>query len=325
MNLSNITTNIESLDPSYYHLRMASPESSRLIVVFSSRGATPSKFSFFNTFEKYKCNVLHITPPDFSWYHTGLVGFGSDPKEAFTRLSKIIDGFCILKKIDEIVLIGSSMGGYGALLYSTLTKHTMKVKVLSFGVETILKLPNSKSSEGDFVALDEFKDIRGFDFSHVDANIIYGEFDLIDSYCALCMKGKPGINLISHIFSKHNVPEEISKSISIIDFFKQIIEESLYFYGRGHMSSALNSRDIYTLLSSPQFNDDYINSLEIALKKYPTFGFGLNRLGVYYHNMGKLKEALILIKKSILISPNFPNSLEHLKAIEIKMENISAQ
>ncbi|WP_426785754.1 tetratricopeptide repeat protein (plasmid) [Rahnella variigena] len=321
MKTAKITADIESLNPSYYHLRMASPEKKRLLVVFSSRGAKPGEFSFFKTFEIYKCNVLHITPPDFSWYHTGLVGFGNDPKEAFIKLSKIIDEFCIINNIEEIVLIGSSMGGYGALLYSTLTKHSMSVRVLSFGVETILKLPNSKSEEGEFIPLDEFKDIRGFDFSHVDVNIIYGEFDLIDSYCALCMKGKPGVNLISHIFSGHNVPETVSSSIAIVEFFTQIIEDSLYFYGRGHMSSALNSRDISPLISGAQFNDEYITSLEIALKKYPTFGFGLNRLGVYYHNKDMLKEAYKLIQKSILINPKYPNSLQHLKTIEEKLAN----
>lgn len=211
------------------------------------------------------------------------------------------------------------MGGYGALLYSTLTKHSIKVKVISFGVETVLKLPNSKSEEGEFLPLDEFKDIRGFDFSHVDVNIIYGEFDLIDSYCALCMKGKPGINLISHASSGHNVPETVANTIGIAEFFKLIIEDSFYFHGRGHMSSALNSRDILPLISCAQFSNEYIYSLESALKKYPAYGFGLNRLGVYHHNKDMFEEAYEFIKKSILINPKYPNSLQHLKSIEAKL------
>ncbi len=321
MNTSKMTLGLESLDPAYYHLRMGNPTESRLLVVFSSRGATPGNFSFFKVFTAYRCNVLHITPPDFSWYHTGLVGFGSDPKTAFHKLSELIEELCLTNDINEIVLIGSSMGGYGALLYSTLTQHTPSVRVISFGVETILKLPNSKSAEGEFFSLPEFNDIRGFDYSHVEANIIYGEFDLIDSYCALCMKGKPGINLISHQNSQHNVPEAVSSTIGIVEFFRQIIEGGTYFYGRGHMSHALNARDILPLLTNEQFNSDYVKCLHSAIRKYPAFGFGLNRMGVYFHNAGEIEKALEYIKKSILIHPKYTNSLQHLKSIEAKIKS----
>ncbi|SPD67960.1 conserved protein of unknown function (plasmid) [Cupriavidus taiwanensis] len=312
------TTEISPLldsNANYYLWRDGAPEDNRLFIVFSSRGARPGVFSFYNTFQKLGVNVLHVTPPDYTWYQSGLIGLGTNATTAMLALGEIVSKVCITRDIREIILVGASMGGYGALLYGLLNKHDCPVRVIAFSAETLLLLPNSRSSEAPFHVPEDLRDLRDADYSHLDASILFGEFDLIDSYCALSIVKRPGISLISLTSATHMIPEALNKSIGIVDFFKTFLNGGRYVPGQGHMQYALESTDMQPLITAPQFSEEYLTSLKHCLRKYPNFGFGWNRLGVYLRNRNRLDEAHYALNRSKAINPTFQNTLEHLQAV----------
>ncbi len=90
------------------------------------------------------------------------------------------------------------MGGYGALIYGALSSRKIKTTLILFGTETILKLPYSKSSESEFDILKKFKDVRFLDYSDLDVNMIFGEFDIVDTYCALSMRHDRNFSFFMH-------------------------------------------------------------------------------------------------------------------------------
>ena len=105
------------------------------------------------------------------------------------------------------------MGGYGALVYGALSSRKVNTTLILFGTETVLKLPYSKSAENHFEVLDKFKDVRYLDYSGLDVNMIFGEFDIVDSFCALSMKYDKNFSLYSCACAAHIVPEYLNTLI----------------------------------------------------------------------------------------------------------------
>lgn len=311
---------VHLLNPEHYLWRGKDVNDKRLFVVFSSRGAGPGDFSFYKTFDSLNVNVLHITPSDFSWYQKGLVGLGDTLPIAFKSLSEKLDDFCIKHNIEKIICVGASMGGYGALAYGALSSRKIATTIIVFGTETVLNLPGSKSSESKFDVLEKFKDIRFLDYSNLDVNMIFGEYDLVDSYCALSMRHDKNFSFYSCSSAAHVVPEYLNNQVGIVNFFKEFLSGGRSFIGRGHIASSLYPEDIEPLLFNPQFSDAYNQAINDCIRKYPAFGLAWNRLGVYLHNSGQLAQALDAIKRSYSISPTYQNTLEHLKSIRIKLQ-----
>jgi hypothetical protein len=316
---------VKELDGNYYNWKLKDKSDKRVFIVFSSRGAEPGDFSFYKTFDKLDVNVLHITPPDFTWYQSGLVGLGDSLEISFDKLANKVVSFCEDFEAVKIFIVGASMGGYAAVLFSSMLSMAARVsyspEVICFGTEMILKLPNSKSSELDFFVADRLKDIRHFDFVNVKINMIFGEFDLVDTYCALIMKEHPSFYLYSCSSSGHLVPEFLNKTVTIVEFFRSFISGGKSFIGRGHIDSEVNADDIYPLVFSKPFSEEYLSALNLCLKKYPAFGYGWNRLGVYHHNNSNLADASNCLKKSQLINSDFSNTTQHIASVRKKIED----
>ncbi|ORJ50984.1 hypothetical protein B2M27_07590 [Kluyvera intermedia] len=311
---------VGDLHRDYYLWRAKDIQGKRLFVVFSSRGAGPGNFSFYKTFERLNVNVLHITPSDFSWYQNGLVSLGDDLPTAFKALSERLDSFCLSYHIHEVICLGASMGGYGALVYGALSSRKVNTTLILFGTETVLKLPYSKSAENHFEVLDKFNDIRYLDYSGLDVNMIFGEFDIVDSFCALSMKYDKNFSLYSCACAAHIVPEYLNAQIGIVNFFNEFLSGGRSFIGRGHMATELYPEDIYPLLFDAPFSENYNKAIKRCIEKYPAYGFAWNRLGVYLHQNGKLMDSLEALKRSHLIHPAYQNTLEHLKAVRTKLK-----
>ena len=310
---------VPELDRNYYFWRGTNLSDKRLFIIFSSVGAYPGNFSFFRTFETLNVNVLHITPPDFSWYQNGLNGISDNIETSFVELSSLIESFCHDVGICEIYITGASMGGYAAMVYASLSKKSINLTVISFGTETILKLKDSKSRQFNFDIKKGYRDIRNLNYSGINVNMIFGEFDMVDSYSALTMSYRKNFNLYSCQASGHAVPEYFNKKIGIVNFFKSFLNGGKSFIGRGHMPSELDEFDLIELINNDQLSSLYVEALYKCIKKYPAFGYGLNRLGAYLHMKGDLKEAKNALEQSLLINPDYQNSLEHLINIKRKL------
>ena len=102
---------IKDIENEYIFLKRGqNPDDKILFVSFGSKGG---KFNFTNILKKY--NALFLRCDDDSWYHN-LKGIAEDVTGVVSIINKIKcdHGF------EKIIVVGSSMGGYGSLLYGSL-------------------------------------------------------------------------------------------------------------------------------------------------------------------------------------------------------------
>jgi tetratricopeptide (TPR) repeat protein len=323
--MDQLTTSLSCLgfDDQHAKLYLNNPTDSSLYVVFGVKGTKPGKFAFFKTFMLLKVNILFIAPDGDNWYQNGIPTFGDNIEKVCSRLDELINILIEKFNFREVRLFGSSMGGYLSLFYISYSRLETPLNALVMGAETKLKLPYSQSLACPFNVDDEYKDIRFLDFKNRKVDMFAGEFDLIDTYSALCMKNIPGFKVHTHMYSGHVFPRTIEDTIGMNSFLTDFFNGSKYFIGTGHLSQYLNANDLEPLIHTTQFSKEYIDCIKSCLRKYSGFGWAWNRLGVYLHNQGKLEEAKNALQKSLLIHANNANTIEHLDVINKKMNNIS--
>lgn len=111
--------------------------SKKLVVFFSGTGKSNGKFDFWKVGRQVRENLIFINNGNNQWYQSGVPGLGSSVAETVSRLKSLSSSL----GATEIFAIGASMGGYGAVLYGSL----LEAKVMAFGVDTLLKIPGSRS------------------------------------------------------------------------------------------------------------------------------------------------------------------------------------
>lgn len=313
-------SSLSGLDELHFKFEHCNKDDKRLFIVFGARGAKPGAFGFYKTFVGLRLNTIFVTGHEDKWYQNGIPSLGDDLESAMYSFDIRVKGICQELGFSSVTLIGSSMGGYLSLVYASLSDIKISMDAIIMGTETELFLPYSKSIESPFSALKDYSNIKFKNYNNRPITMIFGEFDLVDSYCALSMKIHSNFTILSHVSSGHVLPEVIDSTIGISDFFNDIINnKARCFIGMGNMSNFLSPSDIEPLIKEQQFSKLYIECLEACLRKYPAFGFGWNRLGVYLHNNGDLIKAREAIKKSLLINMNYKNSISHLNSIESKL------
>ena len=180
-----------------------------IIVTFSSGvnrflGETPKEFS--KTMAKYNCDVLYLYDDLLSWYVNGVKGYES-VKLLSEYITDIISGY------KNSGFLGSSMGGYGAILYSTLCNPN---KCLSFCPQTLL-LHKKREQFNDFrfpilekngIMGDDYLDLKPFLFNN-DINtlisVVYSGYNEFDSKHAEWLSSSENITLHPQDSDLHNV------------------------------------------------------------------------------------------------------------------------
>ena len=127
-------------DAHYYY---EDNNSDKLVIIFSGIGdrinKKPPTFIFYNFLKNYKCDKLFLRDLDYSWFLNNS-NFGKNPLE-----TAFIKSF-IKKRNKFVYILGCSVGGYAAILYSRLLKATM---CLSFSPQTVLKADIKKNLGDD--------------------------------------------------------------------------------------------------------------------------------------------------------------------------------
>lgn len=107
----------------------------KIIISFSGRGngmGTLPQFEFVNFLEKHFSNYERhfYLDKQLKWYHKGIDGISKSISETALYLKNIIS------KFEEVIFIGSSAGGYAAILFGSLLKVD---KIIAFKPQTIIK------------------------------------------------------------------------------------------------------------------------------------------------------------------------------------------
>lgn len=191
----------------------------RCVVVFSSFAARdygPHAFSYRNYFEAHHPDVdlIFVKDPANQWYNRALHGLGANVAENIERLRELTAGY------ERVTAFGSSMGGYGSLLYGNVLgfRH-----VIALSPQTLLKLPfpryNSRTHRGAYADLNEQPFLGGSLF-----DIFVGQDDLFDVYQVARLKVSWGdaVHLTIVPDVSHNVVKLFDDSGKFRDMVRQM-------------------------------------------------------------------------------------------------------
>lgn len=123
----------------------------KIIVSFSGQGGsdmgTIPRLEFVNFLEKHYSKYERHFYQDSKnkWYHCGIDEISTDVDATLEYLQGKI------KKFDEVIFIGSSAGGYAAILFGSLLNVD---KVIAFKPQTMIKLQNDIDEK--YINLKEF-------------------------------------------------------------------------------------------------------------------------------------------------------------------------
>lgn len=147
----------------------------RLYIFFSARDRKKG------TFDKYPvetdqapASFIYLNCTDNAWYHDGVAGLG-DLEQTLAQLQELIQD----SGASQVITVGSSMGGFGALYYGL----RLKVEtIICFGSETVMNIYGGHSHQN----LKDKSLIELANCARTDANIFYinGDLSPVDIFCA---------------------------------------------------------------------------------------------------------------------------------------------
>lgn len=313
-----------------FHFIKGNLQNDSLFIVFSSRDQRTIKFfTFFKTFQKLDVDTLFIKSSQNTWYHSGIT---DDKKEnladVFTEIIKQVLLYAKTKKINKIYVVGSSMGGYAALLFGHLVNtlfidNNIYLEIISISPETVLFLPNSRSIEHENfndIVPPQFIDITLLKYYANRITIYFGEFDLVDVYSALKFKSfnkTKHVKLYSITDGSHLIPQLLNDRYcnGITEFFYNIFFFNIYepIYS-GNIAKCLTYKDVAPLIYDKNIFD-CVEKLKDCIRKYPSFGFIYNRLGYFYEKNNNFSLAKHYYDISLLLNKGYQNTISHINYI----------
>ncbi|MNW31471.1 hypothetical protein D3C74_83890 [compost metagenome] len=219
-------------------------DSDTLLIIFSGRGATveglvpPPPFEFFHSTLSMGVNRIIIRDLEKAWYHKGLSNIPD--VEDFDQIVTYLEDIIPANRFNEIIVMGLSMGGYGALLFGMLTK--LKVTIHSFGPQTFLDLEKKDYpdelrwvtpflKEIPFDAPLKYLDLQnvfrekgeGLPQVNIDFHIHYG---IPDRAFAERMSEFEGVYLHKYDIDVHNLPGYFSQGGQLTEVLNQLFFSS---------------------------------------------------------------------------------------------------
>ena len=107
--------------------------SKKLYIFFGGivAGIVIPPFEFFNASKLLQENKIFLRDFSQSWYHGGITGIGPNIEAIADYLRSEISSIAPA----EVIFVGNSMGGYAAILFSTLTEYG---RVIAFSPQTFI-------------------------------------------------------------------------------------------------------------------------------------------------------------------------------------------
>lgn len=215
--------------------------SKKLVVVFS--GINAKSFMGYKLLKGTPFNKLFIRDNTKSWYSGDIKGLSKSYEELLEKIKEITDKF----ETKDITFIGSSMGGYAALLFG----KELKVKnIMAFGPQIVINknLPNNPTNN-DYI---KNKNLTEFiNSSDANIDIFIGLNELADIYHIQAIKEKHNINIYRFFGQEHNVmsflhsigvlKEFIVTKIENSSFKIDILSNCVFSYDKGMLSKAIEN------------------------------------------------------------------------------------
>lgn len=180
-----------------------------LVIFFSGTGKRNGKFDFWRVGNTFDDNVLFVSDGGNLWYQEGVAGLGNTIEKTVVNIRR----WCRALGIKRIVTVGSSMGGYGAVLYGSL----LKAKVLALSFDSILRLPTSPSAKhmpADARALHPDL-VPVIESAGTRVHIYAGEMYTMDIVSALRMASLPSVTITTLRGVDHSSARFLENSVGL--------------------------------------------------------------------------------------------------------------
>ena len=199
--------------------RRGSEPSQRLLVVFSAANA--KSFTFFRNTSEMRPDVLYVRDPvGNAWFQEGLApGETLDDIEA--RIASVAGSY------REIWMLGSSMGGYGALYFGSRLNAR---RILALSPQIVVDSRFSRGPRnGTKVQTPDISDlVRAATRSQI--TIVFGSLDLIDAYNISRLYRGPDVpmhfRVVQYDGQDHMLPIRIEAQCTLKHFFQSILSRN---------------------------------------------------------------------------------------------------
>lgn len=171
------------------------PESDELVVYFSS--ASAERLEGIGTLKRFKVNKLFVRDPGRNWYNGPIAGVCEDADTLAEALDEVVSQF----DREKVTFLGSSMGGYGALLLGSLL-GVGRIRAIAPQVVLNPKIPHSPKVDVKYADLTTVIN-RGASAS--DVRIWFGCGELLDVFQVGRCAGIEGCEVNAVPNSLHNV------------------------------------------------------------------------------------------------------------------------
>ncbi|MBP1842023.1 Flp pilus assembly protein TadD [Rhizobium petrolearium] len=203
-----------------------------LAVVFNGRNIRPPKFTFWKTFQSVHAHVIFLNCDIPNWFRDGVPGIAGGAPGVAAEIKK----FQSETGARRLVTTGSSMGGYGALLYGALAGAD---EVLAFGVEPLLGVPGGKTEHTRNHLQFLYPDLTGFS-KLPRTTVFYGGMDINDTLGAWLLWKRRRASLVSIQHAQHDTPDFLSRSTQLSECFYGLVNGNGipgFDYGQGSGAS----------------------------------------------------------------------------------------
>jgi len=275
-------------------------KSDKLVISFAGLEGRPA-FQFYGTLRDLGYNALFLKDINKNWYNRGVSCFGNDIEDTLVILRHLTSFFD--KK--NIFFIGGSMGGYGALLYSSLLGFG---NVLAFSPQVVLKrlwswCPEKKE---DLI----YSDISKLDYKNSNLTVISSELPL--DVFALSKISRVSCNTGDFFTTnhQHNIAKILKQKNVLNTFLKNWIESNTISFLQLSQELLFDEKTNLTLetLLDASYNASWENALqptnELTLlnKDWHYLDYYSARIYFYTHDF---QSSFYHIERGIKKSPDY--------------------
>lgn len=280
------------------------PGARQFVILMSATGTKTGRFNLWKYASTLPFHRLYLRVPTNDWYQRGVPGLGADLDETIESIRHLITG----SGAEKVYTTGSSMGGYGALLFGL----ELDAAVLAFSPEIVLDLPFSRSAKMMPQGMERtVPDLREKLAETKRSVVIYtGEMDPVDLYCAAMIRDLPNVNIVTFRDDEHTVMRTLFQTgrleSTIMDFVKENPLEEIAEKG-----NALNirgyPRSFYRgwLQFQNKKNDAAIELFKEALNAYPTSARANSFIAKLLLRKKEFDEARKFAAIAVALTPNY--------------------
>lgn len=249
-----------------------------VIIAFSAIDTLPGKFMFWHVLSKVEANIIFLNCANNSWYIDGVPSLGVDLISTLKSIESII---CEIGA-KRVVTIGSSMGGYGALLYGAMlgVDH-----VIATGTETVLNVDGGNSIlwlKGRTLTQNIFDIINK---NKTSVHLLYGEWYAPDLACAQAILDRcPSVRVSSVRNFGHDIPAYLENKYGLDNIIQKEILGDGFKLDDKDAGIILAERDLISLYH--MIHVAYIapvSDTEIGMKLLPRLKDKLNSCSEHIH------------------------------------------